>query len=108
MTPFKIFSAFLFVFTNTGEAADLLERYRGSPQEILLDQQTRNYRAKAALNAKSFGRGFTHRPGYDRHIGLEKLRKPLPRKTNREVIPISRIASTPKSSDPKSVKFIKE
>ena len=34
--------------------AGILERYRGSPQEALLDKQIGNYRDKAVLNANVF------------------------------------------------------
>ena len=88
--------------------AGILERYRGSPQETRLDEQIRNYREKAALNAKVFGRGHTHRPGYDRHIGLEKLRKPLPAHVKKEVVPLHRVKAGLKAPPLMPIKFDKK
>ena len=87
--------------------AGILERYRGSPQETRLDEQIRNYR-KAALNAKVFGRGHTHRPGYDRHIGLEKLRKPLPAHLKNGVVPAHRLKAGLKAPPPMPLELDKK
>ena len=88
--------------------AGILERYRGSPQEALLDKQIGNYRDKAVLNANVFGRGRTHRPGYDRHIGLEKLRKPLPAHLKNDVVPAHRLKAGLKAPPPMPLELDKK
>ena len=98
----------LLCMLNSTVAASILDRYRGSVQESRLDEQIRNYREKAALNAKVFGRGHTHRPGYDRHIGLEKLRKPLPAHVKKDVLPLHRVKAGLKAPPPMPIKFDKK
>ena len=98
----------LLCLGNSAVAASILDRYRGSAQESRLDEQIRNYREKAALNAKVFGRGHTHRPGYDRHIGLEKLRKPLPAHVKKDVVPLHRVKAGLKAPPPMPLKFDKK
>jgi len=93
---------------NSTAAASILDRYRGSVQESRLDEQIRNYREKAGLNAKVFGRGHTHRPGYNRHVGLEKLRKPLPAHVKKDVVPLHRVKAGRKASSPKPLTFDKK
>ena len=93
---------------NAAEGAGLLERYRGSPQETLLDQQIARYKSQAALNARVFGKDFKHLPGYDRHVGLEKLRKPLPRHVKKDVVPVYRLKAGLKPPAPKLIKFGKK
>ena len=88
--------------------ASILERYRGSTQETRLDEQIRNYREKARLNAKVFGRGHTHRAGYDRHIGLQRLRKPLPPHVKKDAVPLHRLKAGLKAQPPKPLKFDKK
>ena len=88
--------------------ASILERYRGSPQEARLDEQIRNYREKARLNAKVFGRGHTHRAGYDRHIGIQGLRKPLPAHVKKDAVPLHRLKAGLKAPPPKPLKFDKK
>jgi hypothetical protein len=99
MTLFKI-TTLLLCSMGASLEASILERYRGSTQEARLDEQIRNYREKAALNAKVFGRGHTHRPGYDRHVGLEKLRKPLPAHVKKDVVPLHRVKAGLKAPSP--------
>ncbi len=107
MFLFKI-TTLLLCSTGASLEASILERYRGSPQETRLDEQIRIYREKAALNAKVFGRGHTHRPGYDRHIGLEKLRKPLPAHVKKDVLPLHRVKAGLKAPPPMPMKFDKK
>jgi len=93
-------SVLLPCIVSLAPGASILERYRGSTQEARLDEQIRNYREKAALNAKVFGRGHTHLPGYDRHVGLEKLRKPLPAHVKKDVVPLHRVKAGLKAPSP--------
>ena len=78
----------------------ILERYRGSIQEKMLDQQIKNYRAYAKKNALTFGRDFKHLPNYDRHVGLEKLRKVIPDSQSRDRVPEYRIKAGLKPPPP--------
>ena len=88
----KLNVVILFIST-TGSlfSGGILERYRGSIQEKMLDQQIKNYRAYAKKNALTFGRDFKHLPNYDRHVGLEKLRKVIPDSQSRDRVPEYRI-----------------
>ena len=98
----------LLCILNSTATASILERYRGSVQESRLDEQIRKYREKAALNAKVFGRGYTHRPGYDRHVGLEKLRKPLPSHIKKDAVPLHRLKAGLKAPALKPLTFDKK
>jgi hypothetical protein len=98
----------LLCIVNSAPAASILDRYRGSVQESRLDEQIRNYREKAALNAKVFGRGHTHRAGYDRHVGLEKLRKPLPAHVKKDAVPLHRVKAGLNAPPPKPLKYDKK
>ena len=98
----------LLCILSSTAAASVLDRYRGSVQESRLDEQIRNYREKAALNAKVFGRGHTHRPGYDRHVGIQKLRKPLPAHLKKEAVPLYRVKAGLNVPPPKPLKYHKK
>lgn len=98
----------LLCLVNSAVAASILDRYRGSAQESRLDEQIRNYREKARLNAKVFGRGHTHRAGYDRHIGIQGLRKPLPAHVKKDAVPLHRLKAGLKAPPPKPLKFDKK
>jgi len=106
--PIIISALILVCSLNGAKGAGLLERYRGSPQEILLDQQIARYKARAAENARVFGKDFNHLPGYDRHVGLEKLRKPLPRYVKKDIVPVYRLRAGLKPPAPKLIKFRKK
>ena len=86
-------STIIIFISTTGSlfSGGILERYRGSVQEKKLDQQIKNYRAYAKKNALTFGRDFKHLPNYDRHVGLEKLRKVIPNSQTRDRIPEYRL-----------------
>lgn len=98
----------LLCIVNSAPAVSVLDRYRGSVQESRLDEQIRNYREKAALNAKVFGRGHTHRPGYDRQVGIQKLRKPLPAHLKKEAVPLHRVKAGLNAPPPKPLKYDKK
>ncbi len=97
----KLNVVILFIST-TGSlfSGGILERYRGSIQEKMLDQQIKNYRAYAKKNALTFGRDFKHLPNYDRHVGLEKLRKVIPDPQSRDRVPEYRIKAGLKPPPP--------
>ena len=97
----KLNVVILFIST-TGSlfSGGILERYRGSIQEKMLDQQIKNYRAYAKKNALTFGRDFKHLPNYDRHVGLEKLRKVIPDSQSRDRVPEYRIKTGLKPPPP--------
>jgi hypothetical protein len=79
----------------------ILEMYRGSVQEKMLDEQIARYRKHAKMNAETFGRHFKHLPNYDRHVGLEKLRRVLPNHANKDNIPAWRTTAGSKQPHPK-------
>ena len=96
------FSFILFIST-TGSlfSGGILEMYRGSIQEKMLDQQIKNYRAYAKKNAETFGRAYMNHPNYDRHVGLEKLRKVMPSSQSRDRVPAYRLKAGLKPPAPK-------
>ena len=53
------------------------------------------------MNAETFGRHFKHLPNYDRHVGLEKLRRVLPNHANKDNIPAWRTTAGSKQPHPK-------
>jgi hypothetical protein len=88
----KLLTIITFIST-TGSlfSGGILERYRGSVQEKMLDEQIKNYRAYAKKNAQTFGKAYMNDPNYNRHVGLEKLRKVMPNSQTRDRIPEYRL-----------------
>ena len=89
------------LFVSSSYSKSILEMYRGSSQERLLDAQIQAYRGYAIKNAKTFGREYSNVPNYNRHVGLNKLRKVLPNHVNRDNIPEWRTKKGVKQPPPK-------
>lgn len=98
---YLLISLSLSLFANFASAASILEMYRGSIQEKMLDAQIKAYRSKAILNAKTFGGAYSNDPNYNRHVGLEKLRKVLPSHVNKDNIPAWRTKKGGRQPHPK-------
>lgn len=97
------FYKIIFFISITGPlfSGGILERYRGSIQEKQLDQQIKNYRAYAKKNAQAFGRDYMSDQNYDRHVGLQKLRKVIPNSQNSDRIPEYRLKAGLRPPAPK-------
>ena len=70
-------------------------------QERALDAQIKAYREYAKKNASTFGGAYSDDPNYDRHVGLNKLRRVLPSHVNKDTIPQWRTKSGAKQPHPK-------
>ena len=105
----KLLNIITFIST-TGSlfSGGILERYRGSVQEKMLDQQIKNYRAYAKKNALTFGRDFKNLPNYYRHVGLEKLRKVMPKSQTRDRLPEYRLKAGLKPPAPQLNPYFKK
>jgi hypothetical protein len=101
MKYLKVLFLSLAIFTSHVLSANLLEMYRGSVQEKMLDAQIKAYKPFAQRNAQTFGRDFKHLPNYDRHVGLEKLRKVVPNGSSKDNIPEWRTKAGSKQPHPK-------
>jgi hypothetical protein len=102
MKNFKFYTVIFYIsITGSLFSTSILERYRGSIQEKQLDQQIKNYRAYAKKNAMTFGKEYMKDPNYDRHVGLEKLRKVIPNSQSRDRVPEYRIKAGMKPPAPK-------
>ncbi len=102
----KLYTIIIFI-SSTGSlfSGGILERYRGSVQEKMLDEQIKKYRAYSKKNAQTFGKAYMKDPNYDRHVGLEKLRKVIPNSQTRDRIPEYRLKAGLKPPAPKLNKY---